>query len=253
MNPLLVKMNKEENEQQKKKFPFKKILLFGEIVLIGFVAKENFKVGKKELGKKIGGILGSIVRRTLLNSIVIFSIFILTHNFWSQMAVILPIIISILTSIIFIKTDDLKMSIITGISSGFLTGIYFLSYCVYESLQITEHPTGATNWGMLFVISILFTSFLMFSCSAGSIISYYIRDRYKRQSLFIFYSNIIRILVSSILISVFMTSMLDGNLPFVFSREFTWLNFALPIILLFHLISLFLIPYSLIILLGKGH
>lgn len=54
---------------------------------------------------------------------------------------------------------------------------------------------------------------------------------------FILKSNSIRIFVSSILISVFMISILDGNLPFVFSREFTWLNFALPIIFIVSLIN----------------
>lgn len=140
------------------------------------------------------GILSSIVSRIVVNSIVIFSIFVLTRHFWYQMAVILPIIISIPTSIIFIKTDDLKRAIIAGISSGILTGIYFLSYVSYESFQIkwqlspqsllmkyliAEHLTGATNWGMLFMISLIFTLFLVFSCSIGSIISY-IRDRYRK-------------------------------------------------------------------------
>jgi len=96
------------------------------------------------------------------------------------MAVILPIIISVPTSIIFIKTDDLKRSIIAGIGSGLLTGIYFYSYCVYESLQITEHPTGATNWGMLFMVSLIVTLSWMFSCTVSTISSYFIRNKLSK-------------------------------------------------------------------------
>jgi len=59
-----------------------------------------------------------------------------------------------------------------------------------------------------------------------------------RFAIHILKSNTIRILVSSILISVFMMSILDGNLPFmVFSRELVWLNFALPIIFIVSLIN----------------
>ena len=44
-------------------------------------------------------------------------------------------------------------------------------------------------------------------------------------------SDSVRVIVSSIFISVFMISILDVNLQhLVFSREFIWLNFALPII-----------------------
>jgi len=78
---------------------------------------------KIDVETALRGILSSIVSMIIVNSIVIFSILVLAHYFWSQMTVILPIIISVPTSIIFIKTD-LKRSIIAGIGSGLLIGIY---------------------------------------------------------------------------------------------------------------------------------
>jgi len=128
----------------------------------------------------------SLLLRVILISIMIVSSFIISQRYWlSWLPHLMSFssIVAILLTTLLIKTDRLKKAIWIGIGIGILTGVLFFSYFFIvdypRSMGVSGNPPEVVL-GFIFIFSIIFTIVWTFSCTVGTVTSYFIRKRISR-------------------------------------------------------------------------